>query len=71
MTDQFLTTRDIAERLGISIKTAAAWCRAGRFPGAFQVNISTGRGRAWLVPAGDLENFERPAMGRPKDADDG
>jgi len=66
MSEQFLTTRDIASRFGVSIKTVAAWCRAGLFIGAFQVNLATGKGKAWLVPTASINAFERPKMGRPK-----
>jgi excisionase family DNA binding protein len=56
-----LTIRQVAERLGVAVCTAAKYAREGRFPGAYQVNP-----RLWLIPESDLEGFQKPLMGNPK-----
>jgi excisionase family DNA binding protein len=58
---EWLGTREIAERYGRTVATAARWCREGRLPGAFLV------GRTWVIPSAALEGFEPPEPGRPDD----
>ena len=68
---EYLTTRDLANRFDVTIQTASLWCREGRFPNAFQINARVGMGQIWLIPADDIEGFERPGaegVGRPRKA---
>jgi hypothetical protein len=60
-----LTTNDIAERYQVAKRVARRWCEEGRFPHAYQLPITIGRGQAWLVPESDLEDFVPPKIGRP------
>jgi len=63
------STRDIAKEYGVSIKTVWAWIDQGRFPNAFQINVTSGLGSIWLVPDSDLDDFEKPGapgVGRPR-----
>lgn len=55
-----LTVSEVAQKLGVAEVTARQWARQGRFPNARRT-----RG-GWLVPESDLQNFERPRMGKPK-----
>ena len=59
-----LTTAEVAQRLGVAVRTVQAWCRAGRFPHAVQVGAG-GHGSPWVIPEADLATFQRPPMGRP------
>ena len=45
--EQFETTTESAERLGVSRGTICRWCRQGRVPGALKF------ARAWYIPRGD------------------
>jgi predicted DNA-binding transcriptional regulator AlpA len=56
---ELLATTDVAERYGVTVSAVARWCRRGRFPNAWRL------GRAWVIPASDLEDFEPPQAGRP------
>lgn len=66
-----LTTEEVAERLskreGKSIprNTVKHWSQQGRFPNARRVG--SGHRGYWLIPETDLDNFEIPTMGRPKE----
>jgi hypothetical protein len=66
--EKFLTTQQIAERYGVSQRTANHWCLQKRFPNALHT-VKTGIGRIWLVPESDLDGFEPPARGRPRKDD--
>jgi hypothetical protein len=66
MSDEFLTTSQVAERLGVGRSTVGLWCRQGKFPNAEQREEVIGL--VWYVPASDLENFQSPKMGRPAKA---
>lgn len=56
-----LTAQEVAERLGVAVRTVNKYIREGRFPNAYQVNP-----RLWLIPESDLVGFKRPLMGNPK-----
>ncbi len=58
-----LTTSQAAEQLGVGKSTVNLWCRQGRFPNAYAREEA--RGPVWYIPAGDLEGFTPPPMGRP------
>ena len=56
---ELLATTDVAQRYGVTVTAVARWCRDGRFPNAWRL------GRAWVIPAADLDGFEPPVSGRP------
>lgn len=53
-----LTTTQVAERLGISPRTAARWCAQGRIPGAYKEG--EGARATWYVPVAALVAVEPP-----------
>lgn len=59
-----LTTKQVAERLGVQHRTAQKYVTAGLFPHAHLEE--TPRGPVWYVPESDLEAFKRPPNGRPR-----
>lgn len=66
---RLLTSAQVAERFGVEPRTVLNWCKAGLFPNALQ-GPRTGRGAIWLIPEGDLTDFEPPKVGRPPAAQD-
>jgi len=67
VSEQILTVKEVAERLGSSRSTVTLWCRAGKFPNAKK--IITRVGDHWEIPVADLANVEIK-MGRPRVSDD-
>ena len=66
--DKELSTTEAAQYLNskgfkVSSVTVRLWCRQGKFPNAREEE--TPRGKFWLIPASDLNNFQKPEMGRP------
>lgn len=57
----WLTTAQVAERLGLNHQQVRNMIRAGKFPNAEKINP-----RNWLIPESDLEGVELPKMGRPR-----
>ena len=49
--EQFETTAESAERLGVSRDTICRWCRQGRFPGALKF------ARGWYLPRTVASDF--------------
>jgi excisionase family DNA binding protein len=45
-----LTLREVADRLGISVKTARRMITRGDLPGAHQAPMPNGKGTQWVVP---------------------
>jgi predicted DNA-binding transcriptional regulator AlpA len=43
-----LTTKEVAQRLGITVKAVDLYCRRGLFPGRYKL------GRDWRIPESDL-----------------
>ena len=58
-----LTTKQVAERLGVAQLTVRVWCAAGRFNGARLAESP--RGDYWVIPESALVNFQLPTIGRP------
>lgn len=57
------TPSQAAARLGVGTSTVQLWCKRGDvFPNARL--FETPRGPVYLIPEGDLVNFNRPKMGR-------
>jgi IS30 family transposase len=54
--DGGLSTRVVAQRLGVRQATITRWCREGRFPNAYRA--SDGRGD-YVIPESDLERWEQ------------
>lgn len=65
--EDFLTTDQVAERLGVSVAAVQSWIRKGKLQ-AIKTTIRTGTGVIYLVPAEVLLTFQRPKMGRPRQA---
>jgi Helix-turn-helix domain len=59
-----LTTREVAERLGVAQSSVRVWLNRepDRFPNARR--METGRGLLWLIPVSDLKGFARRRRGR-------
>ncbi|MGD8820365.1 MAG: helix-turn-helix domain-containing protein [Anaerolineae bacterium] len=53
--DSGLSTRVVAQRLGVRQATITRWCREGYFPNAYRA--SDGRGD-YVIPESDLEEWE-------------
>lgn len=54
-----LTLKQVAERLGVSAKTARRMVTRGDFPGAHQAPMPGGKGTQWVVPVASLLPHER------------
>jgi excisionase family DNA binding protein len=54
----YITTREAAEKWGISERRILQYCNAGRIPGAAKM------GNTWLIP----KDAEKPKDGRRKEA---
>lgn len=57
------STSEVAEILGVSLRTAQRWVAGGRFPSAVKDTTPPGRGPRWLVPEYDLRKAR--GSGRP------
>ena len=53
----YVTTAELAEKLGITQRRVAIYCKEGRFEGAVL------KGRTWLIP-GDVEKPDDPRKTR-------
>jgi len=62
-----LTTEEVAERLGVSPEAVRRWCRLGQLPAT---RVGIGRRATWQIDPRDLERFQRPKPGRPKERSD-
>ena len=49
-----LTLKEVAERLGVSVKTARRMVTRGDFPGAHQAPMPGGKGTQWVVPVSSV-----------------
>jgi excisionase family DNA binding protein len=59
-----LTTEDVAERLGVSVRTVQKWVKLGILP-SIETTIRAGGGPVRLIRVSDLAGFQRPRRGRP------
>ncbi len=61
-----LTTRQVAERLEVTLRTVQRWVDIGRFPGAYRLDPDANRS-PYLIPVADVEAFEeRRQAGQPQ-----
>ena len=60
-----LTLREVADRLGVSLKTARRMVSRGDLPGAHQVPMSNGRGTQWVVPVSSVEQVQQKERTTP------
>ena len=64
MSETYLKASEVAKRYNVKPVTVKAWIKSGLLPNAkFEENIV---GSMWLIPESDLENFQKPEMGRPR-----
>lgn len=63
---QNFTAKDIADKFDVSKRVAQDWLLKGLFPNAYKETIEP-FGEIWYAPVSDVENFEQPRPGRPKD----
>ena len=60
----YLTTAEVAERLGVAQTTVREWCQKRLLVGA--VKAGTGRRATWLIPLDALAKFTPPRGPRPR-----
>lgn len=53
-----LTLREVADRLGVSVKTARRMITRGDLPGAHQAPMANGKGTQWVVPYSSVITHE-------------
>lgn len=63
-----LTTREVAERIGVKYPTVMLWIKKERLPGAVKENSP--RGAYWLIPESALVGIVKRKQGRPRKAKD-
>lgn len=61
-----LTTRQVAEKVGVTYSAVMLWLREGKLPGA--VKESSPRGEYWLIPESAIRGIKKRGQGRPKKA---
>ena len=62
MNKDYLTTRQVAERLEVAYTTVMGWIERGLIP---VEEREESRGKIYLVPAAALKDFKKPQAGRP------
>ena len=60
LTNGFLTTKQVALKLGRPQSSVRRWCADGLFPGAALY------GKTWLIPEKAIAGLALPKIGRPK-----
>lgn len=60
---EYLTTKEVAEKLGVSLRRVQAMIEAGRLP-------ATKFGRDYMIREKDLKLVENRKVGRPKKISD-
>jgi hypothetical protein len=67
MSENELSTAQVAARMKVSVHTVRWWCRNGLLPNAYEAQES--RGAVWKIPEGALTDFQPPKKtGRPRTA---
>jgi excisionase family DNA binding protein len=62
MDKDYLTTRQVAERLEVAYTTVMGWIERGLIP---VEEREESRGKIYLVPTAALKDFKKPQAGRP------
>ncbi len=52
---KLLSVTDVAEQLGVTVRTVQRWVRDGHFPGAFKVG--PGKTSPYVIPVEDFEAY--------------
>lgn len=63
MTPKYLTTEEVAAKLGLAVQTIQKYCLEERFKGAFKAGA--GHRAPYLIPESAVKNFQQPKRGRP------
>jgi excisionase family DNA binding protein len=63
---KMLTTKEVAERIGVKYTTVMLWLRENKLPGA--VKEPSPRGEYWLIPEASIAGIQKRGQGRPKKA---
>ncbi len=62
--EKMLTTKEVAERIGVKYPTVMLWIRENKLAGAMKE--TSPRGDYWLVPESSLAGIVKRGQGRPK-----
>jgi excisionase family DNA binding protein len=61
---EMLTTKEVAERIGVKYTTVMLWIREGKLIGV--VRKETPRGHYWLIPESSIAGIKKRSQGRPR-----
>jgi len=59
-----LTTKEVAERIGVKYTTVMLWLRENKLAGA--VKEDSPRGEYWLIPESSIAGIKKRGQGRPR-----
>jgi len=62
--EKMLSTREVAERIGVKYSTVMLWLRENKLAGA--VKEMSPRGAYWLIPESSIAGIVKRKQGRPK-----
>lgn len=65
--EKMLTTREVAERIGVKYSTVMLWLRKNKLAGAFKE--TSPRGDYWLIPESSIKGIVKRKQGRPPKPD--
>jgi excisionase family DNA binding protein len=61
---KMLTTKEVAERIGVKYTTVMLWLREKKLPGAMKEDSP--RGYYWLIPESSISGIQKRGQGRPR-----
>jgi excisionase family DNA binding protein len=64
--EKMLTTKEVAERIGVKYPTVMLWIRENKLAGV--IKETSPRGDYWLIPESSLTGIVKRGQGRPKKA---
>lgn len=67
MEEKMLTTKEVAERIGVKYTTVMLWIREGKLAGV--VRQESPRGHYWLIPESSIVDIKKRGQGRPRKED--